>query len=104
MNSNGMQWVERLKQMDRGSGRGSQGLAGWLLGLLRDRGRTGERRTRHMQVIETLPLAGKRQLMLVDCEGERFLVGGAWDSVQVIVPVRQCAARGVPKSMDGPCL
>jgi flagellar biogenesis protein FliO len=39
---------------------------------------------RRMELIETLNLGGKRQLMLVVCDGERFLIGSGGDSVQSI--------------------
>lgn len=69
-----------------------QGLAGWLLALMKGgslfagvRGR-GERR--HMRVVEALPMGPKRNLYLVSCDGERFLVGTGTESVQTIVRVR----------------
>ena len=71
-----------------------QGLAGWVLGMLR--GWRGERAVKHkqMQLIETLALGGKRQLMLVACGGEHFLVGGSLDSVETIVRVKADALQG----------
>jgi flagellar biogenesis protein FliO len=70
----------------------SDGLAGWvlrLLGVWRSQRLTA---SRQLRLVETLPLGGKRQVMLVMCDGERFLVGGGSDSVQTIVRV----------SADGP--
>jgi flagellar biogenesis protein FliO len=64
-----------------------QGLAGWVLGLLRGLGQR-EAQVKEMQLIETLALGGKRQLMLVSCGGERFLVGGGLESVETIVRVK----------------
>jgi flagellar biogenesis protein FliO len=64
-----------------------QGLAGWLLGLLRGWPGRREAQVKQMQLIETLALGGKRQLMLVSCGGERFLVGGGLESVETIVRV-----------------
>lgn len=62
------------------------GLAGWVMALLR--GARGQRETqRKLHVVETLSLGGKRQLMLVTCAGESFLVGGGLDSVETIVRV-----------------
>ena len=46
-----------------------------------------ERRIQQMQLLETLPLGGKRQLMLIQCGAERFLVGGGFDRVETIVKV-----------------
>jgi flagellar biogenesis protein FliO len=65
-----------------------QGLAGWVLGLLR--GWRGERmaQRKQMRVVETLALGGRRQLMLVSCGEEHFLVGGGMDSVETIVRVK----------------
>jgi len=40
---------------------------------------------RRMQVVETLALGGRKQLLLVSCDGERFLVGTGADQVQSIV-------------------
>ena len=54
------------------------------------RGLRSERQSamKQMQLLETLPLGGKRQLMLVSCAGERFLVGGGVESIETIVRVR----------------
>jgi len=59
-----------------------QGLAGWVLGLLRGLPGRRETHTKQMQLIETLALGGKRQLMLVSCGKERFLVGGGLETVE----------------------
>ncbi len=80
------------------------GLAGWVFGLLQKR--NGERmlRQKQLRVVETLPLGGKRQLMLVECAGERFLVGGGLESVQTIVQLQRVESSGLAaKSVDGPC-
>jgi flagellar biogenesis protein FliO len=65
-----------------------QGLAGWVLGLLH--GWRGERagQQKQMRLVETLALGGRRQLMLVSCGDEHFLVGGGMDSVETIVRVK----------------
>jgi flagellar biogenesis protein FliO len=55
-------------------------LAGWLLQRLRG-GFTRASAERRMHVVETLSLGGKRQLMLVVCDGERFLIGVGAESV-----------------------
>ena len=69
-----------------------QGLAGWVLSLLR--GWRGERtaQRRQLRVVETLALGGRRQLMLVSCGDEHFLVGGGVDSVETIVRVKATSA------------
>jgi flagellar biogenesis protein FliO len=46
-----------------------------------------ELRIPQMRLLETLPLGGKRQLMLVQGGTERFLVGGGFDAVQTMVKV-----------------
>lgn len=61
------------------------GLAGWVLGLIR--GREMRKTAKHLRVVEHLALGGRRQLTLIVCDGERFLVGGGPDGVETIVPV-----------------
>jgi flagellar biogenesis protein FliO len=63
-----------------------QGLAGWVFDLLRGLGKR-DAHVKQMELIETLALGGKRQLMLVSCGGEQFLVGGGPESVETIVRV-----------------
>ena len=65
-----------------------QGLAGWLIELFRSWRGLREARGKQMQLVETLPLGGKRQLMLVSCAGERFLVGGGAERVETIVRLK----------------
>ena len=81
-----------------------QGLAGWVLGLVR--GRRGQRLTqqRQLQLVETLPLGGKRQLMLVTCAGEGFLVGGSFESVETIVRLKaEVSHEGDSDRLDVSC-
>jgi hypothetical protein len=40
-----------------------------------------------MELVEVLALGGKRQLLLVVCDGQRYLVGAGGDGVQTIVPM-----------------
>jgi flagellar biogenesis protein FliO len=77
-----------------------QGLAGWVLGLLRGLGQR-EVQVKQMQLIETLALGGKKQLMLVSCGGERFLVGGGLESVETIVRVNAEASLGLEARNPG---
>ena len=42
---------------------------------------------RQMKVVETLSLGGKKQLVLVQCGGERYLVGTGAESVETMVRV-----------------
>jgi flagellar biogenesis protein FliO len=81
-----------------------QGLAGWMLGLLRGWRGQREMQRKQLRLVETLPLGGKRQLMLVTCAGESFLVGGGMDSVETIVRLKGEASLDVAaKSPDGTC-
>jgi flagellar biogenesis protein FliO len=49
------------------------------------------RGTRTMELVETLNLGGKRQLMLVVCDGKRYLIGAGGDSVTSIQQVTRSA-------------
>lgn len=61
-----------------------QGLAGALLQWWAAR-KWKKDHVQQMRLIETLPLGGKRQLMLVQCANESFLVGGGPDQITTIV-------------------
>ncbi|MEG9435958.1 flagellar biosynthetic protein FliO [Edaphobacter sp. HDX4] len=63
------------------------GLAGWLLQWWMGRRSGKAKAVRQMEVLETLPLDGRRQLVLVRCAGEQFLVGGGPDQVNTILRV-----------------
>jgi flagellar biogenesis protein FliO len=62
-----------------------QGLVGWMLSMLDSWRGAGEACQRQLRLIETLPLGGKKELMLVTCAGESFLVGGGAEGVETIV-------------------
>jgi Flagellar biosynthesis protein, FliO len=82
----------------------TRGLAGWVLNLLRGRHSQREGQRKQLRLLETLPLGGKRQLMLVSCAGEKFLVGGGLESVETIVRLKAEVSLGVTaKSLDGSC-
>jgi|SRR5215469_16891734 len=82
----------------------SRGFAGWLIELLRGWRSQRAMQQRQLQLVETLPLGGKRQLMLVTCAGESFLVGGGTESVETIVRVKSTVSLDlVAKSVDGTC-
>ena len=49
------------------------------------------RAPRQMQLLETLNLGGKRQLLLVVCDGKRYLIGAGGDGVHSIEEVRPTA-------------
>jgi flagellar biogenesis protein FliO len=83
---------------------GVQGLAGWMLGLLRGWRGQREMQRKQLRLVETLSLGGKRQLMLVTCGGESFLVGGGMESVETIVRLKaEVSLDVVAKSVDGTC-
>lgn len=65
-----------------------QGLAGWILGLVQGRWRGMNSQQKQLRLVETLALGGKRQLLLIECAGESFLVGGGLDNVQAIIRVQ----------------
>src|ERR1700686_1115550 len=76
----GMRVLQRAEQKELNNvattaAHGVQGLAGWVLGLLRGWRGQCEMPRKQLRLVETLPLGGKRQLMLVTCAGESFLVG-----------------------------
>lgn len=79
------------------------GLAGWVMVLLRRLRNQRERPQKHLRLVETLPLGGKRQLMLVTCAGESFLVGGGLESVETIVQLRVEISPDATKSVDESC-
>jgi flagellar biogenesis protein FliO len=66
---------------------GAEGLTGWLLSVLRRWRNSTAAAPRQMKVVESLALGGRRQLTLVVCGTERFLVGGGVESVNVILRV-----------------
>jgi len=70
--------------------RANGGLLGWLLdvvGLLKSGGWFATRKAvpKQMRILETLAVGAKKQLLLVSCSGERFLVGTGPDAVQTII-------------------
>jgi flagellar biogenesis protein FliO len=76
------------------------GWTGWLLRKFRS-GLAGvgrPRGERRLELIETLQLGGKRQLLLVLCDGQRVLVGAGGDSVHSIAEMNHPAAAGCAMS------
>jgi flagellar biogenesis protein FliO len=81
-----------------------EGLAGWLLGQMRGWRGDGSARQKRLTLVETLPLGGKRQLILVTCGRESFLVGGGPESVETIVRLNgPVSPDSTAENMDGPC-
>jgi flagellar biogenesis protein FliO len=80
------------------------GVADWILRAFHVwRGRR-ETTRKQLRLVEMLPLGGKRQLMLVTCAGESFLVGGGADSVEMIVRLKTETSRGTQvTSLDETC-
>src|SRR6185437_536583 len=79
------------------------GLAGWLLGCLSGAAAKRKATTKQMHLVEALPLGGKRNLMLVSCAGELFLVGGSAESVESIVRVSNEHSGSFAVKADGLC-
>ena len=93
---------------------GECGLGGRLLKLVRQRLRAGmwnlgkAHGKRKMELIERLELGGKRQLLLVVCDGRTVLVGAGGDGVQSMLELKglsdsdtelyRCAASSGPGS------
>ncbi|RXH56609.1 hypothetical protein GRAN_3466 [Granulicella sibirica] len=80
------------------TGRRIEGVAGWLLGLIHHRIAGSERRS--LKVLETLNLGGGRQVALISCAGERYLVGMGSDSVETIV----CVGDSSKTALEDVCL
>ena len=80
------------------------GLAGWILMLLQKSKDARKSQEKQLRLVETLRLGGKSQVMLVECAGESFLIGGGPESVQTIVRLQQGDSRSFAvKSVDAPC-
>jgi len=73
-----------------GAAASNGGLLGWLLDAVESL-KSGiwsvarRPQPRQMRILETLAVGAKKQLLLVSCGGERFLVGTGPDTVQTIV-------------------
>jgi hypothetical protein len=81
-----------------------QGIAKRVFSMLRDLYEQRDVQDQQMQLMETLALGGKKQLMLVSCGGERFLVGGGSEGIETIVPVKTERLREYPaKNQDEIC-
>jgi flagellar biogenesis protein FliO len=70
------------------------GLVGWIFSLCRSKREERELRQKQLRLIQTLHLGGRRQLLLVECSGERFLLGGGPDNVQTIVRLQGVESSG----------
>jgi len=54
-----------------------------------------------MELVETLSIGGKRQLILVTCDEERFLIVASSEGVQVIKSLGQEADKGLDTVKQG---
>ena len=102
--------MERVSEGLRGGrARGFKtGLAAWLMAWFQTplrvkfSGIGKVRAKRHMELVEMLQLGGKRQLMLVVCDGQRYLVGAGGDGVQSITEIKpQTSANYLSFPMSG---
>jgi hypothetical protein len=59
------------------------GLAGWLLGRMRNRGRTQPR----LALLERISLAPRQTLSLVEAEGRRFLIASSPEGSPAFYPL-----------------
>jgi flagellar biogenesis protein FliO len=81
-----------------------QGVACWVLNLCRGWLARNQVQPKQLRLVETLALGGKRQLMLVTCAGESFLVGGGLDSVETIVRLgAEISFEPMAQELDEPC-
>lgn len=83
------------------AGLGQQGITNWLIGRFRTWRGLRVAAPSRLQLIETLRLDGKTNLMLVSCDGDHFLVGCGRESVQAITQVQSSRSLGlVTKNQD----
>lgn len=101
--SKGINLVHDSRRAGRSGPELKPSLAQWLLDLLRSGHRLRVAQSKQMHLVETLPLGGKRQLMLVSCAGEQFLVGCGPESVETIVPIKPVSSSRLAKDLDEPC-
>ena len=94
----------RLSTLEPSAVTGTQGLAGWVLSLIREWRSGREVQPKKLRLVESLPLGGKRHLMLVSCGEDIFLVGGGPESVEAIVQLNTRASlNAMSKSLDDTC-
>jgi Flagellar biosynthesis protein, FliO len=96
--------IRMAKSDARRQGAPQTGLAAWMLTWLRIPllarfPKLGNARAeRRMELVEVLGLGGKRQLMMVVCDGRRYLLGTGSDSVHSIA---EMAAEAAPSELTG---
>jgi flagellar biogenesis protein FliO len=84
-----MQWATKMESS------GTKGLLHAAMGAMARLSGAGTATAKRMQVLETLALGARKQLLLVSCDGERFLVGTGADQVQSIVRLSGETAESV---------
>jgi hypothetical protein len=100
----GEQEILKSSTTAKTSMRDAHGLAGWILRSLREWCGWQEASRKQLRLVETLPLGGKKQLMLVTYAGESFLVGGGVESVQTILRLNMDAPpRTRAEDLSEPC-
>jgi hypothetical protein len=79
-----------IETIREGSGESGPGLAAMIrTGLRRVLAKLGQARgERRMELVERMELGGRRQLLLVVCDGQRYLVGTGSDGVHTITEMR----------------
>jgi flagellar biogenesis protein FliO len=79
-----------IETMREGSGESRAGVAAIIrAGLRRVFAKLGQARgERRMELVERMELGGRRQLLLVVCDGQRYLVGTSSDGVHAIAAMR----------------
>lgn len=75
--------------------KGPGGLAGWVLRCFGGRANRPPQPKKRLHVVEQISLGGKRQLSLVECDGQRILVGSSEQGVQSMM--------FVPMTGEKPC-
>ena len=71
-----------------------RGIVGWLTEAWNTRRLHRERSANQLQLVETLSVGPRRQLMLVRCGEEHYLVGAGQESIGCIVRVQPGRAAG----------
>ena len=75
-------------------------LVAWLLLLFSGIRMGGTRASaRRMQVLETLSIGPRKQLVLVNCDGETYLIGTGPESVQAI---QRIESRSIARAVVAP--
>jgi flagellar biogenesis protein FliO len=93
---------DERRMRDKKDSSNHPGLAGWMFNLMRSLHVEAKPVTKQLHLLETLALGGKRQLLLVSCGDEHFLVGGGIETVETIVQIQVEVSSGLSvKKLDG---